>query len=137
MSINLSLLNYVMDGIKSGDLKHIQDDYHCGTAHCFAGWVEVLDLQEKGYSTSFIGSLWNGCSSNSPIICDSTWKYAKGRLGLNENEATVLFHSDSSLELQVELVRLLNQGRRLIYPDTVEDIIADGEVSALESCFND
>lgn len=134
--VNLPLLNKIMNGILSGELEHKQSLYHCYTAHCFAGWVEVLDLQEKGYSTNFIGSLWNGCSSNSPIICGSTWIYAKARLGLNEDEAIVLFHSDSSLELQVELVRLLNQGRRLIYPDMVEDIIADDEVSVLESCFN-
>lgn len=106
----VDLLNRIMDGIKSGTLKHIQDAYHCGTAHCFAGWVEVFKLLEIGKYNS-IDTEWT--SADDDILSGNTWDFAKKELGLYDAEACVLFSSYSTKELQQACVNYINQGVRI------------------------
>lgn len=37
----------ILEGIKSGELKHKQKTVHCGTAHCVCGWKAVLDYSNE------------------------------------------------------------------------------------------
>lgn len=114
--IDFKLLNKIMDGIESGTLKHVQDDFHCGTSHCFAGWVEIFDLRTYGYSETFNcdGDWFDGDTfvSSSPLT-RNTWDYACQRLGLTYSESTLLFANNSPLILQRAVVDLLNRGLRI------------------------
>lgn len=39
-------MQYILDRIEDGTFKHDQENWHCGTAHCFFGWKQMLDLQK-------------------------------------------------------------------------------------------
>ena len=43
------LLREVVEGILDGSLDHNQEYYHCGTAHCVAGWFEVKYGEKMGW----------------------------------------------------------------------------------------
>lgn len=46
-------LEFVVSGCESGKLSHKQGWYHCGTAHCIAGWLQVIDHFEETNQQQF------------------------------------------------------------------------------------
>lgn len=46
-------LRQIIVDVRDGKLEHNQRKYHCGTAHCIAGWYTVFKLRDNGYSTTF------------------------------------------------------------------------------------
>ncbi len=46
-------IKQIIADIKSGKKEHNQKVYHCGTAHCIAGWLFVNALERAGMSTAF------------------------------------------------------------------------------------
>lgn len=85
----------ILTGCRSGRLRHNQEIFHCGTAHCIAGWHEVRKEEE---STCGIGSPWQNAQKD--------W-------GLSESEATLFFASNAVFPLQFAVLETLKAGYRL------------------------
>lgn len=104
----------ILAGIVLGKLRHKQDVWHCGTAHCVAGWNTVLnhkDLYEeqrkkRPFQTKGAWRVCTGSSENDGDIAQADW-------GLNNIEAQFLFGWAVSLSEQIGLVELLASGQRL------------------------
>lgn len=54
-------IRYILEGIKSGRLEHVQSDFHCGTAHCVAGWYVTLNAQKFGLVYLDVGRMPTLC----------------------------------------------------------------------------
>lgn len=114
------LINTILRGIATGELDHNQSEYHCGTAHCIAGWVEVIKAKELGYSYTWFKEVEQPCFTKgdeelyeiSPLM-ETTWQFAQRVLGLTPQEAAILFNVMSSFNQMCALLKILNSGRRI------------------------
>lgn len=131
-------IRYILEGIQSGKLKHEQRAYHsdCGTAHCVAGWLQVLDYEKLGGALEDLtwentgescckeGTQgWTDCDSSELdeyLIgkgylneYEGTESYAARRWGLSYEEAVILFNVDSTLPEQFALLKRLEAGERI------------------------
>jgi len=43
----LHKLRYILQQVEAKKLEHKQSNWHCGTAHCIFGWLEVFELSKK------------------------------------------------------------------------------------------
>lgn len=118
--VNLIRLNRIWNGIKSGELNHNQQFFHCGTAHCIAGWEIVFLLEENNISIKIIDkglitdfTLFTLMKAMNLDIDPNEYTVAQVSLGLNDNEARMLFAGGMRFEVQNALVEYLNQGYRL------------------------
>ena len=149
----LRILQDITEGIKNGELAHIQEAYHCGTSHCLAGWIELHALKQLGLSTTFNrAGYWikaGVCKQASPIIeayCqernilefEAVYAFARDYIGLNSVEAELLFIEDAIFSYQAELVNLLAEGYRVppITPDLFFEYTLEGLLYVYSSELN-
>jgi hypothetical protein len=125
----VKLLQEILTRIEKGEIDHDQYQYHCETAHCIAGWVEVYALTKMGCSTDFdVNGQYGSDTGLSPVVelythdrGDPTWNFAAKYLGLSPNESILLFDSDATFAMQQEMVRLFSLGYRF-YPCNQEKL---------------
>lgn len=115
----------IIADIRSGKKSHNQALYHCGTAHCIAGWLEVNELERRGLSTTWIQPdpenlgkvLWVANDGTfrpkSPVVSEKidcmsdTWEWAGDYLGITETEDLFLFDLELTLdEIEANLENL-------------------------------
>lgn len=111
----LEEMRFIMDGILSGTLNHIQTHFHCGTAHCFAGWKVVLDAKKKCPSLDIhdvIHDDYLGLVINTDFSNSEEWSYAQEDWGLTYCESAILFNVCATKAEQDFLVSQLEQGQR-------------------------
>jgi len=75
MTLNKQLLAAVVNQIITYPETHNQNEYHCGTSHCVAGWTQVLG---HGPMLEYPANVWDD---------------AADQLGLSPEEAHYLFLS--------------------------------------------
>lgn len=99
---------FILEGVKSGELKHNQSAYHCGTAHCIAGWHCVLNSKRLGltYNPS-IDDFEEDIEGFDP------WDTAQKDWQLTEAESFILFDCNAVLEVQFSLLKYLEAGNRV------------------------
>lgn len=104
---NIPLLEATMTQIKDHPELHRQEsifaDADCGTAGCFAGWACLLN----GYTRQGHGAV----RTADGIV--SGWFAAQDALGLNHNEALVLFSSGNTRSMLELMVKDLVNGEAL------------------------
>lgn len=137
----------IFEGLCSGSLKHIQPMFHCGTAHCFAGWKEVLDalnafsllfltksegypafekwgaLEWENHLDTYAPEIFSDCLFNEDVEIhkfNRPWHYAKRKWGLTKLESNTLFHHYATLEHQGIVLGLLARGYRLSSGEQIE-----------------
>jgi len=90
MTLNKRLLAAVVNQIITYPETHNQDEYHCGTSHCVAGWAQVL--------------------GHGPMLKYPTniWDDAVGLLGLSQDDAHYLFSSQRRIsEIRIRASELI------------------------------
>lgn len=112
----------ILEGCQSGRLEHEQEIYHCGTAHCIAGWKAVLDYSKAKNNKSIIKADFD---ANSSFDCKITNfinqkqgvffedAYAQVVWKLTDKEAEILFDSEATFEQQFALLEKLENGERV------------------------
>lgn len=123
-------MTYILNNIRSKKFKHRQDKWHCGTAHCFAGWNYMVEAQKLTSK-----NLGNNVTSipKDTLVALLNWPNAENRIleesdhaaftrgftikdwGLLETEADLLFNSESDLGQLTGQVRLFRIGYRYLY----------------------
>ncbi len=93
MGVDKELLESTLKLIEENPNHWNQGDWHCGTSHCFAGFVE---LQIKKLPLDTTESLSDACI---------TREMAREALGLSDLQADVLFSGVNKLEDLKEIVR--------------------------------
>jgi hypothetical protein len=130
MPINKELLRETLQTIKDNPQHWDQTQWHCGSSHCFAGFVECkirgADITEKfdedqtlRWSTADAESLISLLNlgekdanklRNDYVYHKNTALVARFALGLNEDQADILFDSDNELEdLEIIIEELCTQ----------------------------
>jgi hypothetical protein len=112
----------ILEGCKSGELNHNQQNFHCGTKHCIAGWKEVFDFakykKDPAIKIADEGLLRDlGLSeftSNEEDCGDFYWGYAESAWDITSAEADILFSPSSDFDLQFALLERLESGERVI-----------------------
>lgn len=146
----LKEMRRVMDGILSGELNHDQSTWHevefyetdnpekdeycsaynygayCNSAHCFAGWVEVIgkkaDIQHKSflsvepYLTQRMINYFRGNGKSNTLDGDysnDAENYAAKRFGMTYNESNLLFNAYNTKRQLNSIVKRFENGYRL------------------------
>ena len=86
---NAALAYKTLDYIKAHPKHWDQSVWHCGTTHCFGGFVEL-------FTTGKEANAW-----------ELTWSVAKEALGIAEVEAAMLFDSVNTLADLEEIIRVI------------------------------
>jgi len=127
MPIDKKLLRETLQLIKDNPQHWDQSSWHCGSSHCFAGFVECkvrgMDFAEKitdNYLAGFLSQdaneliqLLNLDAGNSDDLLESyCWRsncylIARFALGINGLQADELFHADNTLESLERIVEEL------------------------------
>ena len=113
---NAELAYQVLDLIEANPQHWDQIEWHCGTSHCFAGFVECI-VRDINFAQAFpeaidspelveiFSSLDNGDSYIDEVNKQDTWhnsrwteEIAMCALGLTTQEASILFHASNTLE---------------------------------------
>lgn len=102
--VNWDLFGRVVEAIEARPGQHNQGSYHCGTSHCFAGWAELLSMQEKGvlpvpaaeYHVLNWRAFWH-LQQQCGLDAASTHKNAQKILGLSDGQADYLFDEHREL----------------------------------------
>lgn len=105
----------ILEGIRDGRLKYTQELYHCGTAHCVAGWKLVLDMckEDKTLDIESIGRYeTNEFLKENTGYGEDTGDYATRHWKLSRAESETLFDEDARLEDQFALLESLESGVR-------------------------
>ncbi len=116
----INQIEFILNGIKKGELEHVQREFHCGTAHCIAGWHEYFQKVSSGYEYDEDFSEFRLNNELLEREWPSAWDIAKADWELTRNEAYILFDQDSTLEEIFKLFEWLKIGRR------VPDLIFEG-----------
>jgi len=137
----LKEMAFVVNGILSGELAHYQGAWHkivkdkegypCGTAHCVAGWCELLgkraDKQKKSFFKVpttipvdkidyFFGNdnlperLYDGFEDTRDAA-----DYARERWGMTSREANAMFAGDNSKQQLKSFLNRFEKGLRITY----------------------
>lgn len=99
----ISEIDEIITGIEQGELEHVQDSFHCGTAHCIAGWKVVRDFENahKGQDISPCEDIylaWVRDMLLSEVYYPDSGVYAQLMWRLNANESNLLFGHYWSIE---------------------------------------
>jgi hypothetical protein len=86
LTFNIERHNQIIEQIEKHPETWKQNDWHCGTAHCYAGWAQVFSGKEIDDNT---------------VVRD-----AREWLGLTKYEADTAFYSGNTLEFLKELPEL-------------------------------
>jgi len=113
-TLRLDKLNRVWDGIKSGELKHEQRDFFCGSSACFIGWLVVIEAMEAGLKIEDYSDVSEfGKSEDVETFANRDyWNYAQTLVGLSDLEATLIFSAEASTDIQQATIDALNAGLR-------------------------
>ena len=95
MEVNKELLKRTLKLIEANPEHWSQEIWHCGTTHCFAGFVEC-QLDEVDFETCYYDE-----------VITHTREKAKKALGLSDYWANMLFDENNSLGAIEYLVELL------------------------------
>lgn len=131
----------ILESAERGEIEYIQAQYHCGTKHCLAGWIEVKALEDAGYKPEFdkkgdyIGKdgivvepkpaeskIFSPVVERYRMLYQPTYDFACDWLNINVDEANLLFPEAASFEMQKELVRLFGLGYRFYLRDGSETL---------------
>jgi len=122
MTVNVELLQKTLETIKANPDHWKQQQWHCGTSHCFAGFAELLyfGLPVNSYDRNLrkdnrIYSPQDDSIESYWITCDNATK----ALDLQEDDAMQLFDGGNTLEMLESMVKhLVEQGTLIdyIYP---------------------
>lgn len=112
----------ILEGCRDGRLKHNQRVFHCGTAHCIAGWKQALDFA-KACNVKNIARVKFAYETDTPVgkyaACFEKWStvgastYAQEQWGLTYTEARILFNGLASFPGQFALLEQLERGERV------------------------
>lgn len=102
-TVDIDNLEDILTGIWSGRLEHNQQFYFCDSAACLAGW----DYCKRNKQT--------------PLFADENekvdfWEEARIANGLNEGEATLLFHGCTTRTIHTLVLEAFKKGRRVVPP---------------------
>lgn len=99
---NKTRLLRILKTIKSNPKHWNQENWHCGTSHCFAGFAELEKLKLPLKTSEEIMEKWFPVSN--------TFKVAREYLQLTDRQAVLLFHSNNSLNELDFIVKSLIKG---------------------------
>ena len=107
MAVNIELLQKTLDTIKANPKHWDQRHWHCGSSHCFAGFAELL-----------VRDLPINQPVNSEVfLSGETEQFATQQLGLNVDDADILFAYDNTLaDLELFVKELCSHGTILSVP---------------------
>lgn len=116
----LKEMRYIMDGILSGRMEHKQNEWHCGTAHCFAGWGELLGKKADCQRKSIFGVALNVPKGIDPFrvtleICglnQDPQEYCMERWGITYSEASMLFAAENTKATLNAMIKRFEKGFR-------------------------
>lgn len=125
-------IRWILEGCRDGKLKHNQEAFHCGTAHCIAGWKVTLDASKMidgalltadfGEDEGALPKMVNGWDltkfrrKNARYIWNDDfddWAYAQSKWRLIGEEASGLFDWRRTFEQQFALLEKLENGERI------------------------
>lgn len=121
---NIELLQLTLKTIKENPQHWNQENWHCGTSHCFAGFVELIsnnipietdedDLIKK----HDLGETFEDLFDEKQFYWN-TESYARQRLGITAHDADVLFFPFNTLKNLEEYVdTLIQEGSLKKYAD--------------------
>lgn len=129
----INQMRQILVGIVLGRLQHDQTAWHCGSAHCVAGWNTALNHKQL-YKEQLKQQLKNrGCADESELddwvvymkesdmgdglIAQKDW-------GLSDYEAGVLFDGDAALGDQIGMIEYLAAGHRYTVRDWTDELEA-------------
>lgn len=106
----ISQLENILTGCRSGRLLHKQSTWHCGSAHCVAGWNTVLN-HRAAYDKAVEVAQCDTLDIDDGRLAKEDW-------GLNNAEANYCFIGDATFEQQFGLLEFLRAGHRLPNSET-------------------
>jgi hypothetical protein len=121
----INQMSEILAGIVQGRLKHDQSVWHCGTAHCVAGWNTALNhkrlyrkqvkmqLEAEGLENEHELGAWDASTPDG--LSDGC--LAKEDWDLSSREANYMFDGDASLDEQIGLIEFLRAGHRWLDGD--------------------
>lgn len=112
MTINIELLTKTLEAVKANPEHWNQEKWHCGTSHCFAGFVELIanDLPLDSHSEELRND------ERFHKVFDPAYRFlirwktpdnSKRLLGLSEEESSTLFHACNTLSDLEHIVKSL------------------------------
>ena len=114
-TLRLDKLNRVWDGIKSGELKHDQQNFFCRTKACFAGWLTAYEAMDGGAKLEDYNDVEDFAYSIGESLCGRDYfAFARDAIGLSHLEAQLLFEMEATVEIQQLVVNSLNAGQRFL-----------------------
>lgn len=105
-------IRHILEGIKSGRLEHVQGEFHCGSAHCVAGWYVVLNAQKLGLVYIPEDETFEPSDPEADTDPDC-WDIARENWGLTPAESAILFLWNAALDIQFALLEYLESGQRV------------------------
>ena len=113
----------ILEGCRDGELKHKQSEYHCGTAHCIAGWKAAFDYAKVNKDKSILTANFDreverydeiGRFMNAKHSTYFEDIYAQKQWRLTDTEANALFEMRATFDEQFALLEKLENGLRVI-----------------------
>lgn len=101
----IGILDKVVRGVESGRLDHRQEHFHCGSAHCIAGWYEVLWNHEfRGVSYNAYAEVFSdsGVFSSEEFRGRDHEVVISEHTGLDKEDLEYLFHAARTIEEIIE-----------------------------------
>lgn len=122
----LTEMRHILEGIRDGQYKLDQRNWHCGSFHCFFGWKQVLDvrlwakrnnyqLKEYGMSKEEWQMLAARAGGRYTVEI-----HVKEAWGLTQTECDLLSQGSNTLETLFVMVSYFELGHRL---RTVDDTL--------------
>lgn len=133
-------IRYILEKIESGEFRHTQETYHCGSSHCIAGWHAVIVAETLGVKHSER----NGSFTHPSVKYDEydqdneyddlffadecpqevkdfflrledscEWGIAAEDWQLTTDEQNLMFNSDADFATQKRLLEYLELGERV------------------------
>ena len=94
MAVNIELLQKTLDTIKANPEHWNQEQWHCGTSHCFAGFAELI---ANNLSIEMSCEQVRALRLNGKLE-DRICSYAEKLLGITDDDSDVLFDPYNTLE---------------------------------------
>ena len=119
--LRLDKLNRVWDGIKSGELKHDQSSFFCGSSACVAGWLVAFEAIEIGFKLNDYSNLSSLGYAACHAVGTDFWAYAQTLVGLSQLEAILIFDVEAEIKIQQATIDALNAGERFGVGKKIKD----------------
>lgn len=113
----LEKLEYVLNNIWNGTLKHNQHHFFCGTSRCIAGWLVCLYSQPEIVTEENIKNYSDFNLMENRIFFHNkgydAWDWSVNYLELTRTEACLLFCSYVTKPIHKLVLQAFKEGRRL------------------------